>query len=44
MSLLGLIFESILMANYNAPKWQGVKGVNIPVLNEVDAMIDAAAH
>ena len=36
MSLLGSNFESILMANYNAPKWQGVKGVNIPVLKETD--------
>ena len=44
MSLLGRNFESILMANYNAPKWQGVKGVNIPALNEVDAAINAAAQ
>jgi hypothetical protein len=32
------------MFNYYATKWQGVKGVNIPVLNGVDARIDAAAH
>ena len=44
MSLLGRNFEHILMANHNAPKWQGVKGVDIPVLNEVDDSIDAAAH
>ena len=44
MSLLGRNFEHILMVNYNAPKWQGVKGVDIPVLNEVDDSIDAAAH
>ena len=31
------------MTNYNAPKWQGVKGVDIPVLNEVDDAINAAA-
>ena len=43
MSLLGCNFESILMANYNDPKWQSVKGVIIPVLNEVDATIEAAA-
>jgi hypothetical protein len=43
MSLLGNNFERILMANYNAPKWQGVKGVDIPVLNEVDDAINAAA-
>ena len=44
MSLLGRNFESILMANYNAPKWHGVKGVDIPALNEVDAAINAAAQ
>ena len=22
------------MANYNAPKWQGIKGVTIPELND----------
>jgi hypothetical protein len=38
MSFLGRNFERILMANYNAPKWQGVKGVNIPGLNEVPSM------
>jgi hypothetical protein len=43
MSLLGNNFERILMTNYNAPKWQGVKGVDIPVLNEVDDAINAAA-
>ena len=37
MSLLGENFERILMANYNAPKWQGVKGVDISELNERDA-------
>ena len=38
MSFLGRNFERILMANYNAPKWQGVKGVDIPGLNEVPSM------
>jgi len=37
MSLLGENFERILMANYNAPKWQGVKGVDISELKEKDA-------
>ena len=37
MSLLGENFERILMANYNAPKWQGGKGVDISELNERDA-------
>ena len=42
MSLLGTYFERILMANYNAPMWQGVGVVDIPVLSEVDAGINAA--
>jgi hypothetical protein len=34
MSLHGSSFQRILMANYNAPKWQGIKGVTIPELND----------
>ena len=34
MSLHGPSFQRILMANYNAPKWQGIKGVTIPDLHD----------
>ena len=36
MSLLGSNFERILMANYNAPKWQGVKGVDISTFKDAE--------
>lgn len=31
------------MANFNAPKWQGVKGVDIPILDEVHQGSEEAA-
>ena len=34
MSLHGPSFQRILMANCNAPKWQGIKGVTIPDLHD----------
>ena len=42
MSLLGSNFEGMLMANYNAPKWQGIKGVEIPELTEKDVDMEPA--
>ena len=33
-SLHGSFFERILMSNYNAPKWQGIKEVTIPEIKD----------